>query len=719
MHRRQPRRHPRGQMGGHDEVTWPRPTTLLILLSLVSLAAHAPLPCAASEGLAPGSARSAEPSGISGSYDYVISNPEDTKNTFSVEPMRTHIRTVDGVSVVYQYDQPVPSFDTWETKEEGRNHMTLNGEWYFATDPDDRGVAEQWYSPLYDHSSWERRPVPSCWDLYDYSPYNVWGEGYPFYDGYAWYVRTFELDDSWLDRYVKLNFLAVNYRCWVYVNGRFVEAHESGNTSFSLDVTNYLRKGTNTIAVRVYRRPDFENYFELGNAKRVSDLNAIPHAPVDYWPYAGITRDVYLEGTDKVTVSKILTNARGHLLDMYAVIYNTDSREREITVEFDPGSGTGGITTPQGITVEPNTTRVVKQTIAIPDAWEWSYVAPSVYRAFVRLYEGNALIDSLSVVYGMREFTVDGTKILLNGQQVFLKGTNWHEETKQSGRSMTKAEYDTELGLVKEMGMNFIRNSHYNRHPYVYEYADRHGIMVMDETENMWLDQAAIRNQYRNYGLSRAAVMMTTWNNLNHPSVIIWSLCNEVSYGGDYNSWIKDLRDIAKAIDIQGRPVSWAARDTNDTAFRYADIIGFNEYAGFFWGKNEDLTGVLQGIHRKFPDKPIMITENGSWSTFGVTGSPNQTGTEHWQAAGFRSHYNQTVAHKDFMVGYTFWVLKDYKTRSGYNFDSIGISTMGTVPWDSSREFMDNASRVGLDPHKVVYYAIQRAENPYEYIVVE
>lgn len=666
-----------------------------------------------------GSTQSIECDSLENGYQYAISSPAETKNKFSVEPMRTQIRTIDGVNVVYQYDQPVPSFDTWETKEEGRNHMTLNGEWYFARDPEDRGIEEQWYSPLYDHSSWEQRPVPSCWDLYDYSPYHVWGEGYPFYDKYAWYVRTVELDDSWLDQYVKLSFLAVNYRCWIYVNGQYVDAHESGNTSFSLDITDYLREGINTIAVRVYRRPDFENYFDLEDAERVWDLDDLPHAPVDYWPYAGITRDVYLEGTNKITVSKILTNARDGSLDVYAVIYNTDDQEREVTVEFDPGSGTGGGREHQSISVEPNTTRVVRATIAIPYAEEWSYVAPNTYRAFVRLYEEGALVDSLSVVYGMRQFEVDGTRILLNNQQVFLKGTNWHEETEKSGRSMTKEEYDTELGLIKEMNMNFMRNSHYNRHPYAYEYADRHGIMVMDETENMWLDQAAVSNQYRSYGLSRAAVMMTTWNNLNHPSVIIWSLNNEVSYGRDYNAWVKDMYDITKAIDVQKRPVSWAARDTNDTAFHYADIIGFNEYAGFFWGTNEDLTGVLQGIHRKFPDKPILITENGSWSVFGVTGSPSQGGSEHWQAANFRSHYKQTIAHKDFMVGYTFWVLKDYKTRAGYNFDSIGISTMGTVPWTYSKEFRDNALAIGLDPHKVVYYAIQRAENPYEYSVDE
>ena len=123
---------------------------LLILAPLVGLVA-----CATTAG----SAYSTEPGSVEHDYEYVISSPADTKNTFTSEPMRTHIKTIDGVNVVYQYDQPVPSFDTWETREEGRNHMSLNGEWYFTTDPEDRGVEEQWYSPLYDHSSWEKRPV--------------------------------------------------------------------------------------------------------------------------------------------------------------------------------------------------------------------------------------------------------------------------------------------------------------------------------------------------------------------------------------------------------------------------------------------------------------------------------------------------------------------------------------------------------------------------------
>lgn len=118
-------------------------------------------------------------------------------------------------------------------------------------------------------------------------------------------------------------------------------------------------------------------------------------------------------------------------MDLYAVIFNADDQERTVDAAFDPGSGSGGRIEQQSITVEPNSTRVVKCTILIPGAKEWSYAAPHLYTAYVRLYQGAELVDSLSVVYGMRQFRVDGTQVLLNNQKVFLKGTNWHEETQK------------------------------------------------------------------------------------------------------------------------------------------------------------------------------------------------------------------------------------------------------------------------------------------------
>src|SRR5699024_3681556 len=135
-------------------------------------------------------------------------------------------------------------------------------------------------------------------------------------------------------------------------------------------------------------------------------------------------------------------------------------------------------------------------------------------------------------------------------------------------------------------------------------------------------------------------------------------------------------------LDLQQRPVTWASSTTHDPAFDIADVIGFNEYFGYFYGSNEDLGPAIDTVHANYPDKPILITENGSWSYLGLRGSEQEEGTEDWQAANLASHWEQATA-RPYVAGYTHWVLKDYKQRNGYNEEYNGISVMGLPGWDS------------------------------------
>ena len=144
------------------------------------------------------------------------------------------------------------------------------------------------------------------------------------------------------------------------------------------------------------------------------------------------------------------------------------------------------------------------------------------------------------------------------------------------------------------------------------------------------------------------------------------------------------MKAAVKAVDLTDRPVTWASHTTNDPAFDLADIVGFNEYFGYFYGRNEDLGPAIDAVHARYPDKPLMITENGSWSFFGHHGPETEVGTEEWQAANFRSHWAQVVERADYVAGYFFWVLKDYKQRAGYNQEYNGISEMGALAFDAT-----------------------------------
>ncbi|MFW6384887.1 MAG: glycoside hydrolase family 2 TIM barrel-domain containing protein [Halodesulfurarchaeum sp.] len=630
-----------------------------------------------------------------------VTQDESESARGSTEPMETTIRTVNGTAVLFQYGQPVPSFDTWSTNSERRDHRSLSGTWRFRFEGPDDGVEEGWHDPSTDDSDWESIRVPLPWDMYDtpsFSSYDggAYGTGTAFRDGYAWYRTRFVADESWQNRLVRLNFLGVHYRATVFLDGTVLGHHEGGHTPFALDLTDNVRPGSeHVLAVRVFRRPCWDSY-TASDPEPVSEKTAIPPGPVDYWPYAGITRDVYLETTPLVTVSKVLTDARDGTLTARVVVQNRGERSVRRTVTVEPGVETGGRPHSTTIDLEPGAVRVASFEVPIPSAERWTPSDPTLYRVRATLSSPGTetLTDALETRYGMRSVEAVDGHILLDGSPIFLKGVNWHEESADRGRSLRLGDYDDLVERLEDLDVNFIRNSHYNRHPYLYEAADEAGIIVLDEVENMWLSGAQQRVQVDTYGLSRGLVAAMTWNQHNHPSVSLWSLQNESDpFNTAYTRWISDMRDAVKALDLQERPLTWAAKTPFDPAFGKADVIGLNEYYGYFQGVDDDLGRVLDAIHRFYSETPILITENGTWSDPALRGTnenePTVAGTPEWQAATFEAHWDQATAAErtSFVAGYTFWNVRDYKQRSDYNrFSQNGISTMGLLPFGEGQE---------------------------------
>lgn len=635
---------------------------------------------------------------------------EPTRTSFdpdalTAEPMRTTVETVDDTAVVYQYGQPVPSFDTWSGNSMVRDHRSLDGTWRFRFDHENEGIEQGWHTPEVDDTDWNAVDVPLPWDLYDtpgFASYDGsdYGRGTAFEDGYAWYRRRFHADEAWEDRLVRLNFLGVNYMAWVFVDGTLVGQHEGGNAPFALDASDAVSPGEDhVLAVRVYRPPWWEADAATSPSP-ISDPSNVPSGPVDYWPYAGITRSVYVETTPRVTVSKILAAASDGTLDARVVVQNRTAESVERRVTFDPGAETGGSTHSRTVTMGPGAVRVVPFEVPIPSAIAWTPETPRVYRAAATIGGGTdslgtpAVGDRLETTYGMRTVDASDGRLRLNGRQLFLKGVNWHEETPTHGRSLPLDAYDDVVDRLRDLRVNFLRNSHYNRHQYLYEAADEAGIVVLDEASNMWLDEPAQRLQVRSYGLSRALVATMAWNQHNHPSVGLWSVHNESNpFTAAYSSWVTDMVETVSAIDRQARPVTWASKSPFDPAFDHADVLGFNEYYGYFSGRDGDLGRVLDALHGRHPDTPILITENGSWSAPELRGTPSDSptvpGSPEWQASKFERHWEQVTAPKrsSYMAGYTYWTLKDYKQRTDYNrFTYNGLSTMGLLPFDGEQE---------------------------------
>jgi beta-glucuronidase len=621
------------------------------------------------------------------------------------EPADTAVRAVDGVPVVFQYGQPVPSFDVRADIPGERDYLDLDGRWRFAFDPGDVGTREGWMAAGFDDGGWPLVEVPLPWDLYDTPGFGRYdgryGAGTAFEDGYAWYRVGFRAPGAWSGRFVKLCFLAVNYAASVYLNGALLAEHEGGHTPFAVDASAVIRPGApNVLAVRVYRRPWYRP--TPAGPEAISCDTELPPKPVDYWPYAGITREVFVEATAQVTVSKLITNAGPGRLAAAAVVFNHGDATARRRLVLDPGAGTGGAPVDREVVLAPGEVRVVSAAVPIPGARPWSPADPRLYRLTARLQDGDGAdgnADDLAVRYGVRTVEVAGARLRLNGEPVFLKGLNWHEETPERGRSMRRQDYDEILGIAADLGANFLRNCGYTRHPDFYRAADERGVLVCDETDNFWVEAAQQRIQGR-YGLSAALVAAMVWNQLNHPCVVLWSLHNESATGdrGVYRDWISRLRATATSIDPQRRPVTWASSTSWDPAFDLADVIGFNEYFGYFYGHDADLGRTLDAVHRQYPRAPILITENGSYADLGRHGRPTQTGTEEWQADKLRQHWRQVTARADHLAGYTYWLLKDYKQRMTYNHALNGISAMGLMTFDGRP--------------RAAYTAFQAAQNP-------
>jgi beta-glucuronidase len=175
------------------------------------------------------------------------------------EPAGTAVRTVDGFPVVFQYGQPIPSFDVRADVPGERDYLDLDGRWRFVFDPDEAGTSEGWMMAGFDDGSWQVVEVPRPWDLYDTAGFGSYdgsryGTGTAFRDGYAWYRAGFRAPGSWSGRFVKICFLGVNYAACVYLNGTLVAEHEGGHTPFAMDASAVIRPGArNLLAVRVYR----------------------------------------------------------------------------------------------------------------------------------------------------------------------------------------------------------------------------------------------------------------------------------------------------------------------------------------------------------------------------------------------------------------------------------------------------------------------------------
>ncbi|HJR80650.1 MAG TPA: beta-glucuronidase [Anaerolineales bacterium] len=539
-----------------------------------------------------------------------------------------------------------------------RQVIDLSGFWALRFDPLDSGLGSGWQAGF---AGGRPVAVPSSWN-------DQFEEGRDFL-GPAWYQTRFDLPWGWNGKRILLRFGSVNYLAEVWLNGQSLGSHEGGHLPFEFDATSLIRPSANLLVVRVDGRLAFDRV-PPGNVTGdavdffSSHSDNYPQAQFDFFPYCGIQRPVLLYATPfnflrdlTVRTQFIGTRGRIHVSAQRAgdahgiarVHLNGHGHHSALETAF---SGD-----------------LAEAAIDVPDAALWSPSNPDLYDLNIEMVHGEAVIDSYSLKVGIRTIRVDGNRLLLNDQPMYLTGFGRHEDFPIVGRGYLPALIVKDYALMEWIGANSFRTSHYPYSEQMLDLADQLGFLVIDETP-------AVGLYFREDGLEKRRALCRQYlremigRDKNHPSVIIWSLANEPhSTSPHAYPFFEELYQEAKALD-QTRPVTLVSfLGEEEQAFEFCDLVCLNRYLGWYAqaGRLDEalslLSTELDALHQKF-GKPILLAEFGADAIPGHHAQPPEMFSEEYQSE-LLIRYIELLRQKPYVIGEHIWNLCDFKTSQG------------------------------------------------------
>jgi beta-glucuronidase len=526
-----------------------------------------------------------------------------------------------------------------------RPSVSLDGAWHYIVDPYREGWGTDPDKPnlngyaknahfdgthlvQYDFATSPVLQVPGDW--------NSQHDPLLFYEGLLWYEKDFTYQPK-AGMKTFMHFGAANYRASIFVNDVHVCDHEGGFTPFDCDVTSALVADKNFVVVAV------------DNSRR---SDGVPAMKSDWWNYGGLTRQVYLVDVPQSYVddySLQLQRGEGDRISGYVHVAGAAAgtqvtvRIPELNLSKQANVGDGGNAefslTPQNLV-------------------RWSPEHPKLYR--VQISSGE---DHLDDDIGFRTIEVQGTKVLLNGKPVFLRGINAHAEAPyRGGRAWSEQDAQTLLGWAHDLHCNFIRLAHYPHDEHMTRVADKLGIMVWSEIPVYW------SIDWKNAHALESAKQQLSENirrDHNKAAVILWSVSNETPKSPERLVFLKALVDQAHQQDstrlVTSAMLTHMEGKTailDDPLGEYLDVIGSNEYIGWYTGKPEDAP--LYTWQDPF-NKPLIMSEWGGGAKSGLHGEPGAWFTEEQQVEIYKNQLAM-LSKIPFLAGTTPWVLMDFRS---------------------------------------------------------
>jgi beta-galactosidase len=495
-------------------------------------------------------------------------------------------------------------------------YKSLNGKWKFnwVNKPADRPV--DFYKPDFSTNKWNQIPVPSNWQMHGYGipiylniryPRSINTKKIPSishdYNPVGSYRTEFTIPDEWDGREVFIHFNGVKSAFYIWLNGESIGYSQGSMTPAEFNITKYLRKGKNVLAVEVYRWSD-GSYLE----------------DQDMWRLSGIYRDVYLFSAPKVHIRDFYVyntfddNYKNAELKFRIKIRNYNSNKiKNYIVKISLLDDQQNNIMPHNfgieeLSVEANTEGIFELKNQIESPKKWSAEIPNLYDLVLEVRnDQDDLIEVEHCKFGFRQIEIksDGG-FYINGQSIKFKGVNRHEHDPDHGRAIPFSRMVQDIKLLKQNNVNAVRTSHYPDHPKWYELCDHYGLYIIDECN---LETHGIRDKvptsdplWSSACVDRMVSMVE--RDKNHPCIVMWSLGNEAGMGENF----KKMKNAALKID-SSRPIHYE----QDFDHRVSDVISYMYLPTFLlermlenriYGQRDKMNKIEEGL-----EIPYMLCE--------------------------------------------------------------------------------------------------------------
>ena len=609
-----------------------------------------------------------------------------------------------------------------------KDYLSLDGEWrfHFSKNPDER--PKDFFTRGYDDSRWDHLQVPVSWNMAGIQKdgtlkygvpiyvnqwvifkYNIepgdWKKGvmreppknyttYEYRNEVGSFRRSFDIPATWDGKEVYLNFDGVDSFFYLWINGRYVGFSKNSRNTARFDISPYINKGKNEIAVEVYRSSD-------GSFLEAQDMFRLP----------GIFRNVSVTATPKVHVADVkaipaYTDGKG-TVNLNTTLQNLTAKtakdlhirwslyknrlfadDNELVATFEDAKAK--------TTCNSKGQAAIRQTLTVDNVAAWTAEAPNVYVVVGELMQGKKVLETISFQTGFRtveikdtpasqdEFGLAGRYYYINGKPVKLKGVNRHDTNPLTGKVISREQMEHEIMLMKRANINHIRTSHYPNDPYFYYLCNKYGIYLESEanieSHEYFYGKASLSHVPEFQAAHVDRVMTMAHQLVNNPSIVIWSLGNEAGPGHNFVV----AYDSLKAYDAS-RPVQYE---------RNNDIVdmGSNQYPSIAWTR--DAVKGRMGI--KYP--------------FHISEYAHSMGN----AVGNLVDYWEAMESTNFFMGGAIW---DWIDQSMYNYTKEGKRYLayggdfGDTPNDG--QFVMNGIIFGDEQPKPQYYEVKKV---YQYI---